>query len=170
MTAPLLQVRNLATHFALNAGVLKAVDDVSFDLAAGETLGLVGESGSGKSVTGFSILGLVDPPGRIVAGSIRFEGRELVGLHPKTMRELRGSRLAMVFQDPMTTLNPVLSIATQMRLAIVAHERVSRQAARDRSVAVLNRVGIPDAERGSRPIRISSPAACASASPSPSRC
>jgi peptide/nickel transport system ATP-binding protein len=147
MTAPLLQVRNLATHFALNAGVLKAVDDVSFDLAAGETLGLVGESGSGKSVTGFSILGLVDPPGRIVAGSIRFEGRELVGLHPKTMRELRGSRLAMVFQDPMTTLNPVLSIATQMRLAIVAHERVSRQAARERSVAVLNRVGIPEAER-----------------------
>ncbi len=147
MTAPLLEVRNLATHFALNAGVLKAVDDVSFDLAAGETLGLVGESGSGKSVTGFSILGLVDPPGRIVAGSIRFEGRELVGLHPKTMRGLRGSRLAMVFQDPMTTLNPVLSIATQMRLAIVAHERVSRQAARERSVAVLNRVGIPEAER-----------------------
>ena len=147
MTAPLLEVRNLATHFALNAGVLKAVDDVSFDLAAGETLGLVGESGSGKSVTGFSILGLVDPPGRIVAGSIRFEGRELVGLDPKAMRGLRGSRLAMVFQDPMTTLNPVLSIATQMRLAIAAHERVSRRAARERSVAVLNRVGIPEAER-----------------------
>ncbi|MCL4744586.1 MAG: ABC transporter ATP-binding protein [Burkholderiaceae bacterium] len=131
----------------LHAGVVRAVDDVSFDLSAGETLGLVGESGSGKTVTGFSLLGLVDPPGRIVAGSIRLDGDELVGLDETAMRAVRGRRMAMVFQDPMTTLNPVLSIATQMRLAIEAHERVSRKAARERSVAVLDRVGIPDAER-----------------------
>jgi len=144
VSQPLLQVRGLATHFALAAGTLKAVDDVSFDLGAGEVLGLVGESGSGKTVTGFSILGLVDPPGKIVAGSIRLAGQELVGLAPAAMRTLRGRRLAMVFQDPMTTLNPVLSIATQMGLAINAHERVSRRVARDRAVAALSRVGIPD--------------------------
>ena len=144
---PLLRVRNLATHFALHAGVVKAVDDVSFDLDAGETLGLVGESGSGKSVTGFSLLGLVDAPGRIVSGSILLDGEELVGLDADSMRSLRGRRMAMVFQDPMTTLNPVLSIATQMRLAIAAHGPVSRAQARARSIEALNRVGIPDAER-----------------------
>lgn len=147
MTAPLLEVRNLSTYFETRAGTLKAVDGVSFDLAPGEILGLVGESGSGKSVTGFSILGLVDPPGRIVSGSIKLDGQELVGLAPARLRSLRGRRMAMVFQDPVTTLNPVLTIGAQMRLAIEAHERVSARAARDRCVEVLTKVGIPDAGR-----------------------
>jgi peptide/nickel transport system ATP-binding protein len=148
MSAPVLAVRDLATHFFTRSGVLKAVDGVSFELQPGEILGVVGESGSGKSVTGYSILGLVDPPGRIVSGSIRLAGRELVGLPQSELRELRGRRLAMVFQDPMTTLNPVLTIATQIRLAIEAHERISGKAARARAIDVLTRVGIPDA--GSR--------------------
>ncbi|MBP0464063.1 ABC transporter ATP-binding protein [Roseomonas sp. PWR1] len=129
------------------AGVAKAVDGVSFDLAAGEILGLVGESGSGKSVTGFSLLGLVDPPGRIVGGSIRFQGRELVGMPPAALRALRGRHLAMVFQDPQATLNPVLTIGAQMALAVQAHERASDRAALDRAAAVLARVGIPEAAR-----------------------
>ncbi|MBB5688093.1 ABC transporter ATP-binding protein [Roseomonas alkaliterrae] len=147
MSAPLLEVRDLRTHFLTRAGVAKAVDGVSFSLGRGEILGLVGESGSGKSVTGFSLLGLVDPPGRIVGGSIRFDGRELVGLPPAEMRALRGRRLAMVFQDPQATLNPVLSIGAQMALAVRAHEAVSERAALARAAAVLARVGIPDAAR-----------------------
>jgi peptide/nickel transport system ATP-binding protein len=142
-----LEVRDLATHFFTRAGVVKAVDGVSFDLAAGEVVGIVGESGSGKSVTGLSILGLVDPPGRIVGGSVRLAGQELVGLRSEALRALRGQRMAMVFQDPMSVLNPVLTIATQMRLALEAHERISRQAARARSIEALNAVRIPDAAR-----------------------
>jgi peptide/nickel transport system ATP-binding protein len=140
-----LSVENLSTHFFTRAGVARAVEGVSFSLAAGEVLGLVGESGSGKSVTGFSLLGLVDPPGRIVSGSVRLEGQELIGLPPRDLRRLRGKRISMIFQDPMMTLNPVLSVATQMRLAIQAHERVGEKATRARSVEVLNRVGIPGA-------------------------
>jgi peptide/nickel transport system ATP-binding protein len=143
----LLRVRDLATHFFARTGVVKAVDGVSFDVDAGEIVGLVGESGSGKSVTGYSILGLVDAPGRIVSGSIRLEGRELLGLPEPELRALRGNRLSMVFQDPMTTLNPVLTIGEQIRLAIEAHERVSRATARERSAEALSRVGIPDAAR-----------------------
>ncbi len=145
MTVPLLQVRDLVTHFATRAGVVKAVDGVSFDLAEGEVVGLVGESGSGKTVTGFSILGLIDPPGRIVSGSITLQGQELVGADHATLRHLRGRRMAMVFQDPAMTLNPMLTIGTQMRLALAAHERASARAARDRAAAVLTKVGIPDA-------------------------
>jgi len=141
---PILRVDNLATYFFTKAGVAKAVDGVSFALDRGEVLGLVGESGSGKSVTGFSLLGLVDPPGRIVSGSVRLEGVELVGRSPNQLRRIRGSRIAMVFQDPMMTLNPVLTVGTQMRLAIEAHERVSPKAARERSTAVLARVGLPN--------------------------
>ena len=122
----LLEVRDLATHFMTRAGVVKAVDGVSFDVAAGEVVGLVGESGSGKSVTGLSILGLIDPPGRIVAGSVKLADQELTGLDRETLRGLRGQRLAMVFQDPMSVLNPVLTISTQMRLALAAHGPVSR--------------------------------------------
>jgi ABC-type dipeptide/oligopeptide/nickel transport system ATPase component len=127
MTA-LLEVRDLQTHFFTRAGVLKAVEGVSFSLDRGEILGLVGESGSGKSVTGFSLIGLVDPPGRIVGGSVRFEGRELVGLEASEMRKLRGKRIAMVFQDPAATLNPVLTIGEQMALAVRAHDNVSEAA------------------------------------------
>jgi peptide/nickel transport system ATP-binding protein len=146
MTA-LLQVRDLATHFHTRAGVVKAVDGVSFDVAAGEVVGLVGESGSGKSVTGLSILGLIDQPGRIAAGSVKLGGEELVGLAPSALRKLRGRRMAMVFQDPMSVLNPVLTIAAQMRLALEAHERVSTQAARARSIEALSAVRIPDAAK-----------------------
>ena len=145
MRAPLLEVTDLRTHFFTRAGVAKAVDGVSFSLAPGEILGLVGESGSGKSVTGFSLIGLVDPPGRIVGGSIRFDGRDLVGLPPEEMRALRGRRIAMVFQDPQATLNPVLTIGTQMALALQAHGRVSDRAAAERAAAMLTRVGIPEA-------------------------
>ena len=140
---PLLQVRDLATHFPTGAGLVKAVDGVSFDVHRGEVLGLVGESGSGKSVTGFSIMGLIDPPGRVVAGSIRLEGEELVGLGDEAMRRVRGKRIAMIFQDPMMTLNPVLRIDTQMIEAITAHEKVSTQAARARARDALAQVGIP---------------------------
>jgi peptide/nickel transport system ATP-binding protein len=143
----LLEVRDLATHFFTRAGVVKAVDGVSFSLDAGEVLGLVGESGSGKSVTGLSILGLIDQPGRIVSGSVKLGGQELVGLAPEALRKLRGQRMAMVFQDPMSVLNPVLTIAKQMRLALEAHERVSTKAARARSIEALNAVRIPDAAR-----------------------
>jgi len=144
MTA-LLEVRDLQTHFFTRAGVLKAVEGVSFGLDRGEILGLVGESGSGKSVTGFSLIGLVDPPGRIVGGSVRFEGRELVGLAASEMRKLRGKRIAMVFQDPAATLNPVLTIGEQMALAVRAHDDVSEAAARERATTLLKRVGIPEA-------------------------
>jgi peptide/nickel transport system ATP-binding protein len=145
MSALLLEVRDLRTHFFTRAGVVKAVDGVSFTMERGQVLGLVGESGSGKSVTGFSLLGLVDPPGRIVCGSIRLDGEELVGIPLDELRRLRGRRIAMVFQDPMMTLNPVLTVGAQMTLAIRAHEKVTGVAARERAASVLTRVGIPDA-------------------------
>ena len=138
----LLRVANLQTEFATPDGVLRAVQGVSFSLDRGQVLGLVGESGSGKSVTGFSILGLIDPPGRIAGGSVRFDGQELVGAPEERLRALRGKRIAMIFQDPMMTLNPVLSVDTQMVETVLAHEKVSRQAARDRAVDALGRVGI----------------------------
>jgi peptide/nickel transport system ATP-binding protein len=141
----LLEVRDLTTHFMTRAGIVRAVEGVSFDVMAGEVVGLVGESGSGKSVTGLSLLGLIDPPGKIVAGSVRLAGEELVGLNREALRRLRGRRVAMVFQDPMSMLNPVLTIATQMRLALAAHEPVSGEVARERSVEALTAVRIPDA-------------------------
>ena len=145
-TRPVLAVENLSTHFFTRDGVVKAVDGISFDVMPGEVLGLVGESGSGKSITGFSIMGLIDPPGRIVSGSIRLKGEELVGLDDRAMRKVRGRSLAMVFQDPMMTLNPVLRIDTQMMEAVQAHEAVSDRAARARSAEVLAMVGIPSPE------------------------
>ena len=144
-TMPVLQVQDLSTHFFTRSGVVKAVDGVSFSIGKGEVVGLVGESGSGKSVTGFSLLGLVDPPGRIVGGSVRLNGEELVGRSQRFLRSVRGARLAMVFQDPTMTLNPVLTVGQQMRLALFAHERLSERAADARAVDVLTRVGIPDA-------------------------
>jgi peptide/nickel transport system ATP-binding protein len=145
MSAPVLSVRGLTTRFHNRAGTVTVVDGVSFDLSRGEVIGLVGESGSGKSMTGFSLIGLVDPPGRIEAGSsVRLEGRELVGLPDRELRHLRGRRISMVFQDPMMTLNPVLTIGEQMRLVLAAHGRIDRASARARSTEVLGRVGIPD--------------------------
>ena len=146
MTEPLLSVRDLHTHFDTKAGLIRAVDGVSLDVNPGEVMGLVGESGSGKSITGFSILGLIDPPGRIAGGSIRFKGEELVGAPQQRMRALRGRDIAMIFQDPMMTLNPVLRIDTQIIEAITAHESVSTRAARARAVEALQRVGIPSPE------------------------
>jgi peptide/nickel transport system ATP-binding protein len=143
MTGATLAVDALRTHFFTRQGVVRAVDGVSFEVHAGRILGLVGESGSGKSVTGFSILGLVDPPGRIVDGSIRLKGRELRTLPSAAWRTIRGNRIAMIFQDPMMTLNPVLRIDTQMIEAVRAHEAVSAEAARDRARDALVRVGIP---------------------------
>lgn len=147
VAAPLLQVRDLATEFATRSGVARAVDGVSFDVFAGEIVGLVGESGSGKSVTGYSILGLIDPPGRITKGSVRLEGQELIGMARHQLRTLRGRRIAMVFQDPMSTLNPVLTVFAQMRLAMLAHGRPDDAQMRARALEALGKVGIPDPER-----------------------
>ena len=141
--APVLAVENLRTHFFTKAGVVKAVDDVSFTVDRGEILGLVGESGSGKTVTGFSILGLVDPPGRIVDGRILFKGENIAAWPESRMRALRGRKISMIFQDPMMTLNPVLRIDTQMIEAILAHEKVGGDEARQRARDALGQVGIP---------------------------
>jgi len=144
--AAVLQVDALRTHFHTREGVVKAVDGVSFEVGAGRILGLVGESGSGKSVTGFSIIGLVDPPGRIVGGRILFKGEDLAGWDKERMRALRGSRIAMIFQDPMMTLNPVLRIDTQMIEALLAHERMDKRTARERARDALGMVGMPSPE------------------------
>jgi peptide/nickel transport system ATP-binding protein len=156
MTA-LLSVEGLQTHFFTRDGVAKAVDGVSFSLERGQILGLVGESGSGKSVTGFSLLGLVDPPGRIVGGTITFDGAELVKGGEPMMRNLRGKRIAMIFQDPMMTLNPVLRIDTQMVETVLAHEKVSRAEALKRCREALVMVGIasPDERLQSYPHQFS---------------
>jgi len=148
-TAPALEVRNLSVGFRAGKGHLKAVQDISFSVQPGEVLGLVGESGSGKSVTGLAIMGLIDAPGEITGGSVRLNGRELVGLAEPEMRKLRGREISMVFQDPSTTLNPVLRVDTQMIEAVRAHEpHVSVKAARARAVDALAAVGIPSpAER-----------------------
>nr|WP_250810375.1 ABC transporter ATP-binding protein [Neorhizobium tomejilense] len=146
-SAPLLEVSNLKTWFPSGRGEIKAVDGVSFSLAPGEVLGLVGESGSGKSITGFSIIGLIDEPGRIVEGSIKLEGRELIGLPAHELRTIRGKTISMVFQDPMMTLNPVLSIGTQIRLALEAHEKISASDARERAIKALAQVRISEPER-----------------------
>ena len=146
MSSHLLELRGLSTGFPTRAGEIKAVDDVSFTLDRGKVLGLVGESGSGKSVTGFSIMGLIEPPGRISGGQILFDGIDLAKLSHEEMRSLRGRRIAMIFQDPMMTLNPVLRIDTQMIEAIAAHEKISRTEARARARDALAQVGIPSPE------------------------
>ncbi len=141
-----LEVSGLKTHFFTHAGVVKAVDGVDFTVSKGEVMGLVGESGSGKSITGFSILGLIDPPGRIVEGSIRFNGEEIANVPQDRLQRLRGNRISMIFQDPMMTLNPVLRVDTQMIEAILAHEDVPRRTAWERSRDALGLVGIPSPE------------------------
>jgi oligopeptide transport system ATP-binding protein len=149
MAAPLLSVRGLRTWFDEDGRVVRAVDDVSFEVGPGETLGIVGESGSGKSVTNLSIMRLVPtPPGRIVSGEVVFDGRNLLALPPEEMRALRGKRIAMVFQDPMTSLNPFLRIATQLTEVTRLHLGHSKAEARAHAIRMLEMVGIPDA--GSR--------------------
>jgi len=145
--APALEVDSLKTHFFTKAGIVKAVDGVSFSVAPGEILGLVGESGSGKSITGFSLMGLIDPPGRVVEGQMIFAGRDLAQLNDVEMRKIRGNRIAMIFQDPMMTLNPVLRVDTQMVEAVLAHQNVSRKTALEMARDALAQVGIPAPER-----------------------
>lgn len=143
MTA--LSVEGLRTEFDTRAGLVTAVNDVSFSVEKGRILGLVGESGSGKSVTGFSILGLIDPPGRIAAGRVVVAGTDLRSLPPDGLRQMRGRAVSMVFQDPMMTLNPVLRVGDQMARAVRTHDRVSNAAAWDRARRALETVGIPAA-------------------------
>lgn len=145
-TTPTLSVENLTTTFDTRQGSVTVVNDVSFQIRKGEILGLVGESGSGKSVTGFSILGLVEPPGQVAGGKVLFHGENLLKLSPREQRRLRGDRIAMIFQDPMATLNPVLRIDDQMIEAVKAHRKVSTRVARERARDTLALMGIPSPE------------------------
>ena len=145
---PLLQVEDLRTWFHTDEGTAKAVDGVSFGLAEQETLGIVGESGCGKSVTALSILRLIpDPPGRVEGGSVRFQGRDLLALSEKEMRRIRGNEIAMIFQEPMTSLNPVYTIGEQISEVLRLHRGLSRGEAEERAVEMLRRVRIPDPEQ-----------------------
>src|SRR5213076_2364821 len=148
MTEPLLRVRDLKTYFVTEhgSGTARAVDGVSFDLYPGETLGLVGESGCGKTVTSLSVLRLIpEPPGHIRPGSfIEFAGRNLLTLAPRELRAIRGNQIAMIFQEPMTSLNPVFTVGDQIAEAAIVHQRLSRRAARARAIEMLRLVGIPD--------------------------
>ena len=145
---PLLEVRDLACHFHTLDGVVRAVDGVSFAVSRGETLGIVGESGCGKSVTALSVLRLLQKgTGRIVGGSVRFEGRELTTLSDEEIKELRGHRISMIFQEPMTSLNPVLTIGVQIAENVVRHMKLGWRAAMDRAVEMLRLVRVPDPER-----------------------
>ena len=139
----LLQVRELSTHFHLPHGTLKAVDGVDFSLESGETLAIVGESGCGKSVTAYSIMRLVMPPGRIESGEVLFDGQDLLRLAESDMRELRGNHISMIFQEPMTSLNPVLTIGNQISEGLMLHRRLSSDEARNEGVDILQKVGIP---------------------------
>ncbi len=144
--AALLEVRGLRTVFPTDAGEFAAVDGVDFDIRAGRTLAIVGESGCGKSVTSLSIMGLLPVPGRNAGGSIRFDGQELLGLDEDRLRTLRGSRLAMIFQEPMTSLNPAFTIGAQIVEALLCHHPVSRAEARTRAIEALRRVRMPSPE------------------------
>ncbi len=140
----ILEVKNLRTSFKTEEGELTAVDDVSFDVFKGKTLGIVGESGCGKSVTSLSIMRLIpDPPGRVVGGEILFKGRDLLKLSSAEMRSIRGNEISMIFQEPMTSLNPVFTIGNQLREAISIHSNLSRKAVADKAVEMLTLVGIP---------------------------
>ncbi|MFJ9533668.1 ABC transporter ATP-binding protein [Herbaspirillum sp. NPDC101396] len=156
MTAT-LQVENLQTHFLSRGGIARAVDDVSFTVGPGQVMGLVGESGSGKSMTGYSIMGLIDEPGKVAGGRILLNGRDLRSLPAEEMRRIRGNRIAMIFQDPMMTLNPVLRIDTQMVEAVRAHQDINKEAALAMARDALVRVGIaaPDERLNAYPHQFS---------------
>ena len=144
---PLLSVRRLRIEFPTRRGTLVAIDDVSFDIAKGEVLGMVGESGAGKSLTGAAIIGLLEPPGRIAGGEILLHGEPIHALSAERMRRIRGRRIAMIFQDPLTSLNPLLTIGRQLTETILTHLDVTPQEARQRAVALLDEVGIPAPEQ-----------------------
>jgi oligopeptide/dipeptide ABC transporter ATP-binding protein len=142
---PLLEVEDLHTYFRTREGEVHAVDGVSFSLEKGKTLGIVGESGCGKSVTALSIMGLVPPPGKVVSGSVMFEGRNLVGRKERDLEDIRGREIAMIFQDPMTSLNPTLTIGTQITETLRRHLHMTREEARQRAIGLLEEVHIPNA-------------------------
>src|SRR5690348_5875602 len=151
LNAPLLAIDDLRTHFFTRDGVVRAVDGVSFDVGAGETLAVVGESGCGKSVTALSVLRLVpSPPGRIVDGAIRFEGRDLLSLSEAEMRSIRGNEISMIFQEPMTSLNPVLTVSRQIGETLRLHQGLDAAAAEARAIEMLRLVRIPEPERRAR--------------------
>ena len=148
MTEDLLQVSNLKTHFITKAGTVKAVDGVSFNVKKGQTLGIVGESGSGKTITVMSIMRLIpQPPGKIVAGEVVFQGEDLLKKTEKDMRKIRGNEISMIFQDPMTSLNPVMTVGQQIMEAVLFHQRVTKKVAKQKALEVLNKVGIPEPEQ-----------------------
>ena len=140
---PLLSVRRLRVEFPSRRGTLLALDDVSFDIARGEVLGVVGESGAGKSLTGAAIIGLLEPPGRIAGGEILLDGEAIHELSGEAMRRLRGRRIAMIFQDPLTSLNPLYTVGEQLVETMLTHLELTPAAARERALALLDEVGIP---------------------------
>jgi len=143
----LLEVKDLRTHFPTRAGLVKAVDGVSFYLDRGELLGLVGESGCGKSITALSIMRLIAPPGKIVSGHINFDDKDLLKLSEEEMRQMRGDDIAMIFQDPMTSLNPVFTVGEQIAEALRLHRKLSRKQAREATIEAMREVAIPDPAR-----------------------
>lgn len=147
MNQPVLSVRDLQVEFVTRRGVLKAIDRISFDIARGEVLGVVGESGAGKSVTGSAIIGLIDPPGRISGGEIYLSGARIDNLPPEEMRKVRGKRIGMIFQDPLTSLNPLYRVSDQLVETIRTHTTLSAPAARKRAIDLLAEVGIPAPEK-----------------------
>jgi peptide/nickel transport system ATP-binding protein len=147
MTQPVLSVRNLQVEFVTRRGILRAIDDVSFDIAAGEVLGVVGESGAGKSLTGTAIIGLIDPPGRISGGQVLLQGQRIDNLHKDELRKIRGKRIGMIFQDPLTSLNPLFRISEQLIETIRAHSDMNETDARNRAIGLLTEVGIPAPEK-----------------------
>ncbi|HEY9345192.1 MAG TPA: ABC transporter ATP-binding protein [Inquilinus sp.] len=140
-----LSVRDLKVQFSSRRGLLTAIDGVSFDIAPGEVLGVVGESGAGKSITGTAVIGLIDPPGRIAGGEIRLKGERIDNLKPEAMRRIRGRRIGMIFQDPLTSLNPLYTVGRQLTETIATHLPLGRDGARRRAIALLEEVGIPAA-------------------------
>ncbi|MBN8535091.1 MAG: ABC transporter ATP-binding protein [Rhizobiales bacterium] len=147
MSVPVLSVRDLQVEFVTRRGTLRALDGVSFDIAKGEILGVVGESGAGKSVTGSALIGLIDPPGRIAGGEVLLHGERIDNLDAESLRRLRGKKIGMIFQDPLTSLNPLYRVSEQLIQTIRTHTTLSERAARERAIGLLNEVGIPAAER-----------------------
>jgi len=162
MTQPLLQVKNLRVEFPTRRGTLLALDDISFEIAPGEVLGVVGESGAGKSLTGAAIIGLLEPPGRIAGGEIVLDGQRIDNLPYEAMRRIRGRKIGAIFQDPLTSLNPLYTIGRQLTETIQTHLAMNAEEARRRAIRLLQETGIPAAEARIDQYRTSSPAACAS--------
>ncbi len=143
----ILEVKDLTTYFFTDKGTVKAVDGVSYTMKEGQTLGIVGESGCGKSINAMSILHLIEKPGKIVKGSIKFNGEELVGIDEAKMRHYRGNEISMIFQEPMTSLNPVFRVGQQISESLILHQKMTKEEARKKSIELLKKVGIPRAEK-----------------------